>query len=50
MSIARDFCYAPMLFDGVKDPLERVKAATLLAISVGTLGISIDKPFNPILG
>jgi len=27
-----------------------VKAATLLAISVGTLGISMLKPFNPILG
>lgn len=30
--------------------MERVKYATLLAISVGTLGISLQKPFNPILG
>ena len=49
-SIARDFCYAPLFFDGLTDRLERVKFATLLAISVGTLGISRDKPFTPILG
>lgn len=54
-SIARDFCYAPLFFErmGVNfkaDPIERVKYATLLCISVGTLGISMDKPFNPILG
>ena len=49
-SIARNFCYAPLFFDGVKDSMERLKFATLLAISVGTLGISMDKPFNPILG
>lgn len=30
--------------------LERVKYATLLAVSVGTVGILMDKPFNPILG
>jgi len=30
--------------------LERVKAAVLLAISVGTIGISLEKPFNPLLG
>ena len=42
-----------MLFDKLAmggDPLERVKAATLLAVSVGTLGISLLKPFNPLLG
>ena len=55
VSIGRDFCYAPVFFDRVgvniePSPLERVKYATLLCISVGTLGISMDKPFNPILG
>lgn len=30
--------------------LERVKYSTLLAISIGTVGILMDKPFNPILG
>ena len=52
-SIARDFCYAPLFFEKFKnnsDPIERLKFATLLCISVGTLGISMDKPFNPILG
>lgn len=43
-----------MMFDKIAhnggDPLERVKYATLLAVSVGTLGISMQKPFNPILG
>lgn len=41
-SIARDFCFAPMFFDKLSkggDPLERVKYATLLSVSVGTLGI-----------
>ena len=37
-----------MLID--KIALERVKYTTLLTISVGTVGILMDKPFNPILG
>ena len=49
-SIALNFCYAPLFFDGLTDPFERIKFATLMAISVGTTGISIAKPFNPILG
>lgn len=49
-SIARDFCYAPLLFENVTDKLERIKYATVLALSVGTLGISMEKPFNPLLG
>lgn len=50
-SIARDFCYAPLFFErGSNDSLERIKFASLLAISVGTLGISMEKPFNPLLG
>jgi hypothetical protein len=42
-----------MFFDKLSphgDALERVKYATLLGVSVGTLGISMQKPFNPILG
>lgn len=52
-SIARNFSFAPIFFDKLAyggDSVERVKYATLLAISVGTLGISMQKPFNPILG
>lgn len=52
-SIARNFSFAPMFFDKIAiggDLVQRVKYATLLAVSVGTLGISMQKPFNPILG
>ena len=52
-TIARNFCFAPMFFDKFQkggDALERLKYATLLAVSVGTLGISMQKPFNPTIG
>jgi hypothetical protein len=52
-TIARNFCFAPMFFDKFQkggDVLERLKYATLLAVSVGTLGISMQKPFNPTIG
>lgn len=44
-----------MFFDRFVDSpegqeLEKVKYASLLAVSVGTLGISMEKPFNPVLG
>jgi hypothetical protein len=37
---------------GIKSgsPIERIKYASLQAISVGNLGIAMEKPFNPILG
>jgi hypothetical protein len=34
----------------IKNIFKGVKYATILAISVGTIGISLDKPFNPLLG
>jgi hypothetical protein len=52
-SIARDFCFAPIFLEkGIKSgsPIERIKYASLQAISVGNLGIAMEKPFNPILG
>lgn len=60
-TLSRNMSYAPLFFekltnmpihekDQPKIALERMKYSTLLAISVGTVGILMDKPFNPILG
>jgi hypothetical protein len=49
-TIARNLSFCPLLFERPSSPLERVKLATLFAISVGTLGISMEKPFAPLLG
>lgn len=51
-SIARNFSYAPLFFDGWQqaDPLERFKSCVSFAVSNCTLSISMMKPFNPILG
>jgi len=39
------------LFDNVgNDPLARLKKAIIFTISVSNLGVSSQKPFNPILG
>lgn len=50
-----NFSYAPLLFDRFhthqdRDSYERFKYAVLYTISVSNLGISSEKPFNPILG
>ena len=39
--LAKSFSMAPKLLQGVTDPVERMKRALLLMISVGNLGISI---------
>lgn len=51
-SIARNLSYAPTFLEQVikGSPLERMKAAVLLQISMPSLMISLNKPFNPILG
>jgi hypothetical protein len=49
-TVARNLSFCPLFFERPNSPLERVKFATLFAISAGTLGISMEKPFNPILG
>ena len=51
-SIARNFSFAPILLEKAVslDPLEKVKHALLFALSVSALSISVNKPFNPILG
>ena len=58
-SIATNFSYAPLLFDplhanntrtNAAEHLRRFKQCVLFTISVANLGISSEKPFNPILG
>jgi hypothetical protein len=39
--IADSFSLAPKLLENVADPIERLKKAVLVSISVGTLGISV---------
>lgn len=48
--IADSFSLSPKLLENVSDPLERMKRAILVSIAVGTLGISVEKPFFPTLG
>ena len=48
--LGKSFSMAPRLFEGVSDKIERMKKALILMISVGNLGISIEKPFYPHLG
>ena len=50
-SIANNFSYAPLLLDREhKNALARFKQCILFTIAVANLGISSEKPFNPILG
>ena len=50
-SIAKNFSYAPILLDRPhQDAFERFKQCILFPVSVANLGISGEKPFNPILG
>lgn len=48
--IADSFSIAPRLFENCTDPLERVKNAVVISVAVGTLGLSVEKPFFPTLG
>lgn len=48
--IADSFSLSPKLLEGVRDPLERMKKAVVISVSIGTLGISVEKPFFPTLG
>ena len=50
-TIANNFTFAPLLLDNLeKDPLNRLKKAVIFTISVSNLGVSSQKPFNPVLG
>lgn len=51
-SVARNFSFAPIFFEKVvnSSPEEKIKAAVLFQISTAILVISMNKPFNPILG
>lgn len=44
--------YAPLLLDamGDKSALEKMKNVVVLMVSMGNIGLSLAKPFNPILG
>lgn len=48
--LAKNMMYAPLLLENRTDFLERLKYAVLFAISFGTTGISLDKPFFTFLG
>ncbi len=51
-SIARNMSYGPILLEKLENvsPIERMKNAIVFMISMGTIGLSFAKPFNPILG
>jgi hypothetical protein len=48
--IAVSFSIAPKLLENVVDPVERMKKSVILSLAVGTLGISVEKPFFPFVG
>jgi hypothetical protein len=51
-TVARNFSFAPVFIEKVvkSSPEERVKAVVIFQISMAILAISLNKPFNPILG
>lgn len=51
-SIARTLTYSPMLLEQTvhESSLQKLQAAVLFMISMGTVGLSLAKPFNPVLG
>lgn len=51
-SVARNYSYAPIFLENLttKSPIDKIKSIILFHISSTNLTISMNKPFNPILG
>lgn len=51
-SVAKNLSFAPLILERAvtMDPVERIKMAILYSLAVTVSSISVNKPFNPILG
>lgn len=50
--MARNLSFAPNLLERAfaSNPLEAMKWTVVYLVAVGVVGISMEKPFNPLLG
>lgn len=51
--LACSFCYAPIFLEKAaqqSNPVKRLQYSFLFGISMGILYLTLEKPFNPILG
>ena len=51
--VARTFVYAPLILEkaaAMTDPVEQLKQVVIVSLTHSLLYISMEKPFNPVLG